>query len=177
MSPLLYGLMAEFRDPEHLVKAAQRAHQEGYRQMDAYSPFPVDGLSEALGLPRTRLPAIVFAAALTGALAGYGMQYYAAVYSYPINSGGRPFHSWPAFIPVAFEMTILFGAIAAVLALLFLNRLPQPYHPVFNAPSFKRASQDGFFLCLEARDPRFDLGKTRRFLQELSGRPVIEVKP
>jgi hypothetical protein len=172
----LYGLMAEFDSPEDLVAAAQRAHREGYRRMDAYSPFPIHGLAEAIGFRRTWLPLLVLIGGALGALVGFGTQYYAAVIDYPINVGGRPLNSWPAFIPVTFEVTILFAALTAVLGMLALNGLPMPYHPVFNAPRFALASHDRFFLCIEAADPRFDGQATRRFLEGLNAREVTDVE-
>jgi hypothetical protein len=171
----MYGLMAEFHHPEELLEAVGRARAAGYRRMDAYAPFPVEGLAEALGRPRSALPMIVFIGGLIGAASGYFLQYYASVVSYPINVGGRPLHSWPAFIPVTFEMTILVAALTAVLGMLALNRLPMPYHPVFNVPEFAMASRDRFFLCIESRDPKFDLERTRKFLAGLSAAGVYEV--
>ena len=172
----VYGVMAEFDSPEDLLAAAHRAHREGYRQMDAYSPFPIHGLAEAIGFRRTWLPLLVLIGGVLGALAGFGTQYYAAVIDYPINVGGRPLNSWPAFIPVTFEVTILFAALTAVLGMLALNGLPMPYHPVFNAPRFALASHDRFFLCIEAADPRFDRQATRRFLESLNAREVTDVE-
>ena len=171
----LYGLMAEFDTPEALLHAAQRAYAEGYRRMDGYSPFPIQGLAEAIGFRRSRLPLIVLLGGLVGGLGGFFLQYYASVISYPLNVGGRPLNSWPAFIPVAFEMTILVAALAAVLGMLALNGLPRPHHPVFNVLRFERASNDKFFLCIEASDTRFDLERTRHFLQGMSTREVVDV--
>jgi hypothetical protein len=173
--PPIYGLMAEFDSPEDLLEAAQHAHAEGYRRMDAYTPFPVAGLAEAIGFHRTRLPLVVLLGGVAGGLGGYLLQYYTAVIEYPLNIGGRPLHSWPAFIPVTFEMTVLIAALAAVLGMLALNGLPMPYHPVFNVPRFEMASRDLFFLCIEATDPRFNAERTRRFLESLKPRQVHEV--
>lgn len=172
----LYGLLAEFDGPEDLVEAARRAEGEGYKRKDAYTPFPVEGLAEALGFRRAKLPFLVLCGALAGGLGGYLLQYYALVVYYPMNIGGRPLHSWPAFIPVTFEMTVLGGAIAAVLGMLALNGLPRPHHPLFSVPRFELASRSHFFLCIEARDPRFDRQKTREFLESLQPREVIEVE-
>ena len=172
---LLYGLMAEFREPEALVAATERAHQAGYRQMDGYTPFPVEGLGEALGRHGTAMPLIVLIGGIVGGLSGYFMQWYADVIDYRLNVGGRPFHSWPSFIPITFELTILGASLFALVGLFALNRLPQPYHPVFNAPGFHRASQDRFFLCIETADPAFDLNRTRQFLERLRPEKIVEV--
>ncbi len=173
----LYGLMAEFDSPDALLRACHKAREAGYRRMDAYAPFPVEGLPEAVGFERPRLPLIVLIGGLVGAVVGFGMQYYASVVGYPLNIGGRPFNSWPAFIPITFELTILFAAFAAVLGMFALNGLPQPYHPVFNIPRFEAASQDRFFLCIESRDPQFDREATCRFLEKLQPEGVFEVEP
>lgn len=174
--PPIYGLMAEFENPDDLLAAAQRAHEAGYRKMDAYTPFPVHDLAETLGRHRTRLPALVFAAGLTGAAGGYLLQLYTMAVDYPLNVGGRPYNSWPAFIPVTFELTILLAAFAAVIGMLALNGLPRPYHPVFNVPGFDRATRDRFFLCIEAADPRFDRTNTQRFLESLEPLRVAAVE-
>jgi hypothetical protein len=171
----IHGLMAEFDDPNSLVAATHRAHQNGYRCMDAYSPFPIEELHEALGMHHTRLPLIVLIGGLVGCIAGYLLQYWASAIAYPLNIGGKPFHSWPAFIPITFECTILGGALSAVFGMLALNGLPQPYHPVFNVARFALASRNRFFLCIEAADPKFDLEQTRRFLETLSPREVTTV--
>ena len=165
--PRVYGLLAEFPQPENLLAAAEAAHDAGFRRMDAYTPFPVHGLSEAIGLRQTRLPMIVLIGGIVGACLGFGMQYWYEVYHYPMNIGGRPHNSWPSFIVITFEMTILCAALSAVLGMLALNGLPQPYHPLFNVPSFELASRSHFFLCIEARDPKFDLDDTRVFLERL----------
>lgn len=171
----VYGLLAEFDSPVELVRAVQRARAEGYQKMEAYTPFPVEGLAEELDSRRTRLPLLVLLGGLAGAAAGYGLQYYANVLDYPLNVGGRPLHSWPALIVVTFELTILFAALTAVLGMLALNGLPMPYHPLFNVPRFALASRDQFFLCLEARDLKFDRQATRAFLAELGPHAVWEV--
>jgi ActD protein len=171
----VYGLMAEFDDPTTLVAATGRAHDEGYRRMDAYSPFPIEELHEALGAPPSRLPLVVLIGGLFGCIAGYGLQYWVSVIAYPVNVGGKPFHSWPAFIPVTFECTILAAALAAVLGMLALNGLPMPYHPVFNVPRFALASRNRFFLVIQATDTKFELEETRRFLEALAPREVTTV--
>jgi hypothetical protein len=168
--------MAEFDSSEDLLEAARRTYEEGYRKMDAYTPYPIEGLAEAIGFHRSRIPALVLAGGIIGGLAGFSLQYWINVISYPLNVGGRPLNSWPSFIPVTFELTILCAAFAAVFGMLTLNRLPMLYHPVFNAPRFELASRDHFFLCIEAEDPRFDRQRTRSFLESLSPR-VSEVEP
>lgn len=172
----VYGLMAEFDDPTSLVTATRRAYQEGYRRMDAYSPFPIEGLAEALRARRKEVPLIVLLGGLVGCFGGFFMQYYIAAIYFPQNIGGRPLNSWPAFIPVTFELTVLVAALSAVLALLALNGLPMPYHPTFNVPRFKFASRDRFFLCIEATDPKFDRDTTREYLLSLGPREVNEVE-
>jgi hypothetical protein len=174
-SPLVHGLMAEFDDPQSLVTATTRAREEGYRRMDAYSPFPIEELHEALGSHHTRLPLIVLIGGLCGGIGGYLLQYWVSVVAYPVNIGGKPMHSWPAFIPVTFECTILVAALSAVLGMLALNGLPMPYHPVFNVPRFALASRNRFFLCIESKDPKFDLDQTRHFLETLGPREVSTV--
>ena len=171
----LYGLMAEFDDATTLVAAAHRAHAEGYRRMDAYSPFPIEELHDALGMGQTKLPLIVLIGGLVGCLGGYALQYWVSAIAYPLNIGGKPLHSWPAFSPVTFECTILGAALSAVLGMLALNGLPMPYHPVFNVARFALASRNRFFLCIEAVDPKFDVQKTRAFLETLNPREVTAV--
>lgn len=172
----LYGLIAEFASPGELVSAARRAREAGYRKMDAYTPYPIHELTQALALPRTRLPLIVFVGGVLGCATGLLMQWFATTVHYPVNVGGRPLASWPSFIPITFELTVLFAAIAAVLGMLALNGLPMPYHPIFNAPRFALASRDRFFLCIETKDPLFDREKTGRFLATLGARVVSEVE-
>src|SRR5438105_9944126 len=172
----VYGLMAEFDEPNALVEAAERAHQEGYRCLDAYSPFPIEELHHAIGGGPTRLPLVVLIGGLIGCIGGYGLQYWVSVIAYPVNVGGKPLHSWPAFIPVTFECTILAAALAAVLGMLALNGLPMPYHPVFNVPRFALASRNRFFLVIEATDAKFDFDKTRQFLESLKPREVSTVE-
>ena len=176
-APTLYGLMAEFNTPGELVTAAERVRLAGYRNFDAYSPIPIEELSEAMGMRRTRLPLIVLIGGIVGGLAGYGLEYWSSVIEYPMNVGGRPFHSWPQFIPVTFETTVLGAALSAFVGMWALNGLPQPYHPVFNVPAFERASRDRFFIVIEAADARFDLTATRRFLQGLHPVGVSDVAP
>ena len=171
----LYGLLAEFEDPKALVAATHSAHHAGYRCMDAYSPYPIEELHEALGARHTRLPLIVLIGGLCGCLGGYSLQYWVATSAYPLNIGGKPLHSWPAFIPITFECTILVAALSAVFGMLALNGLPMPYHPVFNAARFALASRNRFFLCIEAKDPQFHLEETRKFLETLEPREVIAV--
>ena len=173
--PGLYGLIAEFDDPNALIAATQRAHQAGYRRMDAYSPFPIEALHEALGSRTTRLPLIVLVGGLVGCAGGYLLQDWASAIAYPINVAGKPLHSWPAFVPVTFECTILVAALSAVFGMLALNGLPMPYHPVFNVARFALASRNRFFLCIQARDPQFDLEETRKFLVTLAPREVTAV--
>jgi hypothetical protein len=170
-----HGLMAEFEDPNTLVAAAHRAYHEGYRRMDAYTPFPIEELHEALGMHHTRLPLIVLIGGLIGGIGGYSLQYWVSAVAYPLNVGGRPLHSWPAFIPITFECTILAAALSAVLGMLALNRLPMPYHPVFNVPRFALASRNRFFLCIETGDPKFNHEATRAFLETLGAREVTTV--
>jgi hypothetical protein len=175
-APRLHGLLAEFDNPDTLVAASRRAHLEGYRRMDAYTPFPIEELHEAIGVHRTGVPLMVLVGGIIGGLTGYGLQYWVSVIAYPLNIGGRPLHSWPAFIPVTFETTVLFAALTAVFGMLAMNGLPRPYHPVFNAPRFAMATRDRFFLCIEAADPKFDLGATRRFLESFAPREVTDVE-
>ena len=174
--PLIHGLMAEFNSADDLIAAAHQIHDAGYRKVDAYTPYPIEELAEALGHHRSKLPAIVLIGGLLGALGGYSLQFWAATIAYPMNVGGRPFHSWPAFIVPTFECTILAAALFAVLGMFALNGLPQPYHPVFNVPRFALASRDRYFLVVEARDPKFDRAGTERFLTGLKASEVFEVE-
>ena len=173
--PPIYGLMAEFPNAETLLEAARRAHAAGYRRMDAYSPFPIDGLAEAIGFHKNRLPLLVLIGGIFGCIGGFVLQYWVSVIDYPINVGGRPFNSWPAFIPVTFELTILMAALSAVLGMIALNGLPMPYHPVFNVERFELASRNRFFLCIEAVDSKFDADATRQFLRDLEAQGVYDV--
>jgi hypothetical protein len=174
--PRIYGVMAEFDSPSALVAAAHSAHDSGYRRMDGYTPYPIEELHEALHIHDTRLTKLVLAGGVAGCLGGYALQYWISAISYPVIVGGRPFHSWPAFIPVTFECTILAAALTAVFGMLALNGLPQPFHPVFNVPRFAQASRNRFFLCIEARDPKFHVERTREFLASLGAREVTIVE-
>jgi hypothetical protein len=174
MNPL-FGVMAEFDNPTDLLDATKQAYSAGYRKMDAYTPYPVEEISEALGFHKTRVPLIVLIGGILGGLSGYLLQYWISAISFPLNIGGRPYNSWPAFIVVTFEMTILFGGISAVVGMLGLNGLPMPYHPVFNNPRFTSASRDRFFLCIEAADPKFDREFTTKFLSGMKAVDVAEV--
>jgi hypothetical protein len=171
----LYGLLAEFSTPEAVLEAATRAHAAGYRHAEAYTPFPVDGLAQSLGYHRTRVPLVVLIGGATGACAAFLMMWFANVIHYPWNVGGRPPNSWPSFIPITFEVGVLVAALSAVIGMLAMNGLPEPYHPVFNAPTFQMASRDRFFLCIEATDPQFDPAATRQFLEVLGPISVTEV--
>ena len=173
----IFGIIAEFDKADDLLAAAEQASAAGYRQFDAYSPFPVHGLSEVMGLDRQRnwVPYIVLLGAILGGLAGYILQYYTSVIAYPLNVGSRPLNSIPAFLVITFEGAVLMAALFGFVGMLAVNRLPMPYHPVFNTPSFDRASRDGFFLCIFETDPRFDMAETRAFLQSLNPNAVYEV--
>jgi hypothetical protein len=176
MKPPLYGLMAEFASAGALLAAARQARAAGFRRLDAFAPYPIAELPEALELPSSHIPLFMLGGGILGALAGYGMQYYATVISYPMDIGGRPLPSWPALIPVTFELTIFGAALAGLGALLFTLRLPKVYHPVFNHPDFRRASQDGFFLCIHAGDAQFEMQRTADFLATLQPISVEAVK-
>jgi hypothetical protein len=176
MNETLHGLMAEFGTPERLLDAAGAAYAAGYRKMDAYSPYAVEGLADAIGFRQTRLPLVVLLGGICGGVTGYAMQWYSAVVDYPLNVGGRPLHSWPTFVPITFELTVLFAAIAGVIGMLAMNGLPKPYHPVFNAPGFKLASQTRFFLCIEADDRMFNLNEVREFLHSLGAISISELE-
>jgi len=171
----IHGVMAEFDSPSELVSAARAARARGYRKLDAYSPFPIEELTEALHLHKNKLPLIVLAGGIVGGLTGFLLQYWIAVVYFPINIAGRPLNSWPSFIIITFELTILFASISAVLGMMALCGLPMPYHPVFNVPRFSAASRNRFFLCIEADDPMFDLADTSRFLTSLEPKEVSEV--
>jgi hypothetical protein len=172
----LYGLIAEFEQPEELVTAAPRTREAGYRQIDAYSPFPVEELSDALGFHDFAVPIIMLCGGIFGALGGFGLLYYCMVISYPLNIGGQPLSGWPIMVPITFECTVLLAAFAGVLAMFLLNRLPEPYHPVFDAPNFDKATSSRFFLCIESRDPNFDRAGTRQFMETFGAARVSEVE-
>jgi hypothetical protein len=174
-SPRVYGLLAEFASAEAVVEAARRTRNAGYTRIDALTPFSVHGLDEALDLPPTRVPLIFFIGGIVGGLTGFLMQVYAHVFSYPINVGGRPLYSWPAFIPITFELTILFAGLSGAFGMLYLNGFPKPYHPLFNAPKFDLASQNRFFLLIKSKDPLYDPAKTRAFLESLRPADINEV--
>jgi hypothetical protein len=175
MSNRLYGLMAEFATGDALLQAVRCAREAGYRELEAYAPYPVEGLAEAVGFKRDRVVLAALLGGIAGGVGGYFLQWYSAVIDYPINVGGRPLHSWPSFIPPAFELCILGAALAAVFGMLLANGLPRLYHPVFNAPDFEQATRYRFFLCLPARDPYFDLARSRQFLAGLQPLAVSEV--
>jgi Alternative complex III, ActD subunit len=171
----IYGLLAEFETPEQVLEAALRTHAAGYKKIDAFSPIPVEGLAEAVGFERTNLPIVVFIGGVLGGCTGFFMCWYANVISFPLNIGGKPLNSWPAWIPITFELTILGAALAATFGMLAMNGLPTPYHPVFNVSRFALASTDRFFLCVKARDKQFDLVRTKAFLEELKPHGVFEI--
>jgi hypothetical protein len=176
LTPSLYGVMAEFDNPTDLVAAARSTYESGYRRINGYSPYPIEELSEAIGFTRTSLPLIVLIAGILGGVGGFFMQYWMEVINYPLNVGGKPYNSWPAFIPITFESTVLGAALAAVLGMLALNKLPQPYHPVFNAPNFALATRDRFFLVIEANDPKFVHDEVLQFMRTLAARDVSDVE-
>ncbi len=171
----LYGVIAEFNDPQSLLDAAVATREQGYTDIDAFSPFPIHGLAEAIGFHKSKLSLIVLTMGVIGALTGFFMCWYANVISYPLNIGGKPLNSWPAWIPITFEVTILFATLGAVLGMLALNGLPMPYHPVFNLSRFDSASRDKFFLVIQARDPNFNLSEARSFLLAQGPREVTDV--
>ena len=173
----IYGLLAEFDNADALVAAAKRTYDEGYRKIDAFSPFPIEPVWEAMHANDRRVQLFVLGGGIAGAIAGFGLCYWTQAIAYPLNIGGRPFNSWPSFIPVTFEVTILFAAFTAVIAMFALNGFPMPYHPLFNVPRFSRASQDGFFLAVEASDAKFDRSRTLEFLRTLRPKEINEVEP
>ena len=172
-----HGLLARFVTPKELLAAVKSAKREGYSAMDAFTPYPVEAISEEIeNHRRSKVPLLVLIGGVTGALVGFGLQLWVSASAYPLNIGGRPYNSWPAFIPVTFELTILLAAFAAVIGMFALNRLPEPYHPVFNVEGFERATQDRCFLLIEAADPKFDAGTTREFLEGLGPEEVSDVE-
>ena len=171
----IYGIMGEFASPDELIHAVKHVREAGYRRVDAYAPFPVEGLSEALGLRHSLVPTLTMTGGLIGGVGGFLFQYWAGAISYPMNIGGRPLNSWPAFIPVTFELTVLGAALFSVFGMIALNKLPQPHHPVFNVERFSHATTDGFFLCIEARDPKFHREEVARLLHGLHALHVNEV--
>jgi hypothetical protein len=171
----IYGLLAEFPSAQDLLRAASETRKAGYVKFDTFSPVPVHGMEEAVGQRYTRLPWIVFLAGVVGASFGFGLQYWTSVIDYPLNIGGKPLNSWPAFIPITFECTVLFAGLTSALAMILMNGLPRPHHPLFNVPSFERATVDRFFLCIEAEDPQFDGEGTRTFLEGLNPDVVSDV--
>lgn len=173
----LYGLLAKFDNQEDLLLAARRVAQAGYRDFDAYTPYPVEGLERAMRLKSSYLPWVIFAGGLIGGIAAFGMMTFATVWDYPLNIGGRPLFSWPAYIPITFEVTVLFAAFAGVLGLFFVTRFPEPYHPVFNSEDFREnAATDGFYLDIQSKDPKFDLQQTRNYLESLGATQVTEIE-
>ncbi|MGA3053240.1 MAG: DUF3341 domain-containing protein [Candidatus Korobacteraceae bacterium] len=175
LSPAIYGILAEFDSSTDLVYATKAAYAAGYRKMDAYSPFPIEEASEALGFHKSRVPLIVLLGGLLGGFSGFGLQYWINVISYPLNIGGKPYDSWPAFIVPTFEMTILFAGLSGVFGMFALNGLPMPHHPLFNVDRFSAVTRDKFFLCVEAADPKFDLVDTQRFMESLKPLSISEV--
>jgi hypothetical protein len=173
---LLYGFLAEFDNPESLKQCIRRARPEGFRCMDAFTPYPVEGVPEELGVHHSKVPLIVLTGGLIGGLGGAFMQWYSSVYAYPLNIGGRPFNSWPSFVVITFELTILCGGLFGALGMLALNRLPKPHHPLFNEPHFDRVTQDRFFFCIEAVDPKFDTDATWEFLENLKPEGLYAVQ-
>jgi hypothetical protein len=167
--------MAEFDDVNSAVAAARKVYAAGYRRINAYSPYPVEELSEAIGFHKNYVPLVVFLGGLFGCLGGFALEYWTAAYAYPINVGGRPYLSMPAYIPIMFECTILLASLSAMIGMFAMNRLPQPYHPVFNVPSFHRATTDRFFVCIKADDPKYDPDATKAFLASLGAREVTDV--
>jgi hypothetical protein len=172
----LYGVTAQFESEEYLLLAARRMVEEGFDHIDAFSPYPIEGLAAIIKRDRSLAPLLMLIGGLTGAFTGYGMELYAMGYFYPLNVGGRPLNSWPLFIPITFELTVLFSAFGGVIALLVLNRLPSIYHPLFSVPGFERATSDQFFLCIKATDPRFDQHRIRSLLEGLHSLAVTEVR-
>ena len=172
-----YGLLAEFDTPTELVVAAKKAYADGWRRLDCYTPYPVEEAAEAINFHRNKVPLLTLIGGLMGLAAMFLLETWVSTLAYPLNIGGRPTYSWPAFIVPAYEWTILFAGLSAAFGMLALNGLPQLYHPLFNAPNFRDgASTDKFFLCLEAEDPRFSILETRAFLEKFAPVSVVEVE-
>ena len=174
-APSIYGLVAEFETPTDLVKACKAAYAEGYREMDAYSPFPIEEASEAIGFHKSAVPLVTLTGGILGGVSGFALQYWINVIAYPLNIGGRPYNSWPAFIVPTFEMTILFAGLVGMFGMFALNGLPRPYHPLFHVEQFSKVTRNRFFLCVEAIDPKFDLAGTQQFMQRLNPLSISEV--
>jgi hypothetical protein len=175
--PKLYGVMGEFSDPQDLLDAIEKVRAEGYTKLDAYTPFPIEEVWEAIGHHKSPVPLVVLIGGIVGGLSGFFLQYWVSAIEYPLNVGGRPYNSWPAFIPVTFECTILGAVLAAVAGVFIINGLPEPYHPVFNVPRFAFASRDRYFLCIEATDPKFDRDTARELLRDVKASEVSDVEP
>jgi hypothetical protein len=175
--PALHGVMGEFSDPHELLDAIEKVRAEGYTKLDAYTPFPIEAVWEAIGHHKSPVPLVVLIGGILGGLGGFFLQFWVSTIEYPVNIGGRPFNSWPAFIPVTFECTILGAVLSAVAGVFIINGLPEPYHPVFNVPRFAFASRDRYFLCIEARDPKFDADKARKLLWAVNATEVSDVEP
>jgi hypothetical protein len=173
----LHGVMGEFSDPQDLLDAIEKVRAEGYTKIDAYTPFPIEAVWEAIGHHKSPVPLVVLIGGILGGLGGFFLQFWVSTIEYPVNIGGRPFNSWPAFIPVTFECTILGAVLSAVAGVFIINGLPEPYHPVFNVPRFAFASRDRYFLCIEARDPKFNPDKARKLLWEVNATEVTDVEP
>lgn len=176
LSPEIYGVVAEFDTPQAILRAAQAAHARGYRRMDAYTPYAVEGLAKAIGFRKNRVALCCLLGGLSGGGGGYFMEWYAMAKDYPLNVGGRPFHSIPSFIPITFELTVLCAGIATLLGMIALNGLPRLHHPIFSAPNFERATTDKFFLCIESSDGMFNREEVTQFLRELHPQSVSEVR-
>lgn len=170
--PQVYGIVAEYADPDELMSAVKQGHAAGFSKVDAYSPFPIHGLAEAMGVTKSSIPFLTLSAGLTGTATAFLLQYIGTVVHYPFDIAGRPNFSWPAYVPIMFELTILFAAFTAGLSMILLNGLPMPYHPVMNTPNFERATSDRFFYCIETTDPKYNAEDTRAFLEGMSPKPV-----
>ena len=173
---LIHGVMAEYSEPEALIEGIQKIRGLGYKQMEAYTPFPVEGLTEALGKPKTKIQWAILCGAICGGTGAFAFQCWTLMSAYPLNLGGRPAFSWPAFMPVTFELTVLSAAFTAVIGMLVLNGLPQPYHPVFNVKEFDAASKDKFFLCVESKDPKFNVENLKAAFKNAGAEAVYEVE-